>query len=64
MLQHTSTPWTPWWVLPADHKWVTRALAPDIITHSIDGLGVKYPEVPAEQRRRLAAARRELAKHQ
>jgi PPK2 family polyphosphate:nucleotide phosphotransferase len=63
MLQHTSTPWAPWWVLPADHKWVTRALAAGIITKSIDGLGVKFPEVSAEQRRRLAAARRELAKY-
>jgi len=61
MLQHTSTPWAPWWVIPADHKWVTRALVAGIISKSIDGLGVKFPEVTAERQRRLAAARRGLA---
>ena len=61
MLQHTSTRWAPWWVIPADHKWVTRALVAAIVTRSIDGLGVHFPKVSAEQRRRLAAAQRTLA---
>jgi PPK2 family polyphosphate:nucleotide phosphotransferase len=61
MLQHTSTPWAPWWVIPANHKWVTRALVAGIITRSINGLGVKFPAVSAERQRRLAAARRSLA---
>ena len=26
-LSATSTPWAPWYVLPADHWWVTQALA-------------------------------------
>ena len=26
MVQNTSTNWAPWWVIPADRKWVTRAL--------------------------------------
>ena len=56
MLQHTSTRWAPWWVIPADHKWVTRALIANIITRSIDRLGVKFPEVSAQQLKRLAAA--------
>ena len=41
MLQHTSTDWAPWWVIPADHKFVTRALVAGIVTESINGLGVK-----------------------
>ena len=40
MLKHTSTPWAPWWVIPADNKWITRALVAGIITRSIDKLGV------------------------
>ena len=24
-LTATSTKWAPWYVIPADHKWVTRA---------------------------------------
>ena len=61
MLQHTSTPWAPWWVIPANHKWVTHALVAGIIARSIDDLGVTFPAVPAGRQRRLAAARRSLA---
>ena len=25
-LTATSTPWAPWYVIPADHKWLTQAL--------------------------------------
>jgi PPK2 family polyphosphate:nucleotide phosphotransferase len=61
MLQNTSTKWAPWWVIPADHKWVTRALVGGIITESIRQLRLKTPAVTAEQRRLLTKARRQLA---
>jgi PPK2 family polyphosphate:nucleotide phosphotransferase len=60
MVQNTSTKWAPWWVIPADHKWVTRALIASIITRSINKLGVTFPEVSDTDRRRLAGAQREL----
>jgi hypothetical protein len=60
MVQHTSTKWAPWWIIPADHKWVTRALVALIVTRSIDKLGIKFPEISVNDRRRLAAARRSL----
>ena len=60
MIQNTSTKYAPWWVSPADHKWVTRALVASIITRSINKLGVTFPEVSEKDRRRLAAAQREL----
>jgi PPK2 family polyphosphate:nucleotide phosphotransferase len=60
MVQNTSTKWAPWWVIPADHKWVTRTLVAAIITRSIDGLGAAFPKVSEKDRRRLAAARTQL----
>ena len=60
MLRHTSTPWAPWWVIPADHKWVTRALVAAIVTQTITDLGDEPPRLSAEQTSRLADARREL----
>jgi PPK2 family polyphosphate:nucleotide phosphotransferase len=60
MVQNTSTKWAPWWVIPADHKWVTRTLVAAIITRSIDGLGAAFPKVPEKNRLRLAAARTQL----
>ncbi len=61
MLQHTSTPWAPWWVIPADHKWVTRALVAKIITNSIVGLGLDFPKVSDAVRQSLAEAQRDLS---
>jgi polyphosphate kinase 2 (PPK2 family) len=40
-LQHTSTAWAPWYVIPADHKWVTRALVGGIVTSAIRGLRLR-----------------------
>jgi len=60
MLQHTSTRWAPWWVVPADNKWVTRALVASIIARAIKNLGDKPPVLSPDQVKRLADARREL----
>jgi PPK2 family polyphosphate:nucleotide phosphotransferase len=60
-LSATSTAWAPWYVVPADRKWVTRAVVADLLTAAIRGLDLKYPEVTEEQRRALAEARKRLA---
>jgi PPK2 family polyphosphate:nucleotide phosphotransferase len=59
-LSATSTPWAPWYVVPADHKWVTRAVVADILTSTIRSLDLHYPEVTEEQQKVLAEARKQL----
>ena len=59
-LSATSTEWAPWYVVPADYKWVTRAVVADVVTSAIQGLDLKYPEVTAEQRKLLDEARKKL----
>jgi PPK2 family polyphosphate:nucleotide phosphotransferase len=61
MLEHTSTKWAPWWIIPADHKWITRTLVAGVITKAIDQLGVKPPAVTRVQARQIAQARKALA---
>ncbi len=56
----TSTEWAPWYVIPADHKWIGRALVADILTDVIASLDLEFPEPTAEQRKGLAAARKQL----
>jgi PPK2 family polyphosphate:nucleotide phosphotransferase len=56
----TSTEWAPWHIIPADHKWATRALVADIITTTLRDLDLKFPEVPEEKLKALAEARKEL----
>ena len=60
LLRHTSTKWAPWWVVPADNKWVTRTLVAAIVTKAITDLGDKPPQLSADATRRLDDARREL----
>ncbi|MCB1129893.1 MAG: polyphosphate kinase 2 family protein, partial [Verrucomicrobiae bacterium] len=59
-LTATSTKHAPWHVIPADRKYVSRAAIADIITTSIQGLGLRYPEVGATQMKAIEEARRKL----
>jgi PPK2 family polyphosphate:nucleotide phosphotransferase len=61
-LTATSTEAAPWYVVPADHKWVTRAVVADILTTTIQGLDLKYPELTPERRKLLDEARSKLAR--
>ncbi len=60
MLSHTSTPWAPWHVIPADHKWFARICVSAIIANSLTEIDPRYPEVSREARHDLAAARKLL----
>jgi PPK2 family polyphosphate:nucleotide phosphotransferase len=56
----TSTKWAPWYVIPADHKWVSRALVSRILTNAMESLDLKYPDVTDEQRGAIAEAKKHL----
>jgi PPK2 family polyphosphate:nucleotide phosphotransferase len=59
-LSATSTKWAPWYIIPADHKWLARAAVAEIIARRIRTLGLRYPEPSDDMRRALARARRNL----
>ena len=56
----TSTEWAPWYIIPADHKWVSRTAVADIIVKKLKALDLAYPTVDDEQKARLAEAREAL----
>ena len=56
----TSTKSAPWYVIPADRKYVARAMVADIITSNINDLGLKFPEVGPERMKGLKAAKVQL----
>ncbi|MBS0375803.1 MAG: polyphosphate kinase 2 family protein [Proteobacteria bacterium] len=60
MLRQTSTRWAPWYVIPADRKYVARAAIAAIVSGTIGGLGLQYPTLSGAAERELAAARRRL----
>ncbi|MFB7501682.1 polyphosphate kinase 2 family protein [Streptomyces sp. NPDC056161] len=60
MLSATSTPWAPWYVIPADHKWFARACAAAVLVRTLRDIDPRYPRVSAATRRELAKVRLEL----
>ena len=56
----TSTKIAPWYIIPADDKWATRAIVADIITSTLHDLELKFPEMTEEQQKLLAEARKSL----
>jgi len=62
MIRATATHHAPWYVVPADNKWFTHLVVAGAIIETLDSLGLAFPEVTAEQRKRLEAARKALEK--
>ncbi len=56
----TSTQWAPWYIVPADNKWATRAIVADIIVSTLKKLDLRHPELSEEQLEVLEEARRQL----
>jgi PPK2 family polyphosphate:nucleotide phosphotransferase len=59
-LAATSTDHAPWYVVPADRKWVSRAVVAAVLADTIRGLGLEWPTVDDAKRRQIEEARRLL----
>ena len=59
-LSSTSTPWAPWFVVPADNKWITRTVVADIVTDTLSSLSLAYPSQTEADQQALADAKRRL----
>jgi PPK2 family polyphosphate:nucleotide phosphotransferase len=62
MFNATSTEWAPWYIIPADKKWFTRAAVADIIVDKLRSLDLSYPEVTEAHRLELMKAKEILEK--
>jgi len=59
-LTATSTPWAPWYVIPADHKRLTQALVAQVLVETMRSLELKWPEVSADEHAANLEARKVL----
>jgi PPK2 family polyphosphate:nucleotide phosphotransferase len=59
-IEATSTEHAPWYVIPADHKWVTRAAVAAILNNTIRGLGLKWPKISEAQQEEIEKSRQQL----
>ncbi|AQT80390.1 polyphosphate--nucleotide phosphotransferase [Mycolicibacterium litorale] len=59
MLTHTSTPWAPWYVIPADHKWFSHLSTSAVLLETLRRIDPHYPTLDpaaeAEIKRATAA---------
>ena len=62
MIRHTATDEAPWYVVPADNKWFTRAIVAAAVIETLASLDLKYPEVGPDQLKELAVAKAALMK--
>ncbi len=59
-LENTSTADSPWFVVPADKKWLTRLAVSEIIVKKMRELDMKYPTVSDAHRQNLLEAKKLL----
>jgi len=55
-IRATASSDAPWYVVPADNKWFTRAVVAAAVIEALAGLDLRYPKVGKQQRKELAAA--------
>jgi len=60
MFNATSTPYAPWYIVPADRKWFTRLAVVSAILDTLDRLRLAYPEVTPQQKEGLLAAKAKM----
>ena len=60
MIQNTATKDSPWYVVPADNKWFTRAVVSAAVIDALASLDLAYPKVGPAKLKELAAAKRAL----
>ena len=59
-IQKTSTPNSPWYVIPADEKWYARLAVSQILAESMEDLKLKYPVLPDEEITQLELLKQQL----
>ncbi len=60
MIRNTSTEHSPWFVVPADHKWFSRLVVAEALIDAMDSLNLSFPKVDAKKKKELKAARAAL----
>lgn len=60
-IRETNKDNAPWYVLPADQKWLSRLSAIQIIIDTLKGMDLKFPVLSADQEKELETAKAQLS---
>ena len=61
-IRETATPNAPWYIIPADEQWVSRALVGRLLREQLQALGLKHPTLDEAAMGQLKAAKAALLK--
>jgi PPK2 family polyphosphate:nucleotide phosphotransferase len=53
----TSTDFAPWYVVPGDKRWFTRAVIAQIVADKLESMNLHYPPVSEKQKQAIEAAK-------
>ena len=59
-IKYTSTEHNPWYIIPADKKWMTQYLVSCVVLETLKSIDPHYPEMPEDQVARLGASKAAL----
>lgn len=59
-LRATSTPWAPWYAIPANSKSFMRRAVAEIVVATMSQLDLRYPEMTSAEREEMAKIREKL----
>ncbi|MCI0755254.1 PPK2 family polyphosphate kinase [Teichococcus vastitatis] len=59
-IRATASPAAPWFVIPADRKWLTRLLVVEAMIEALEAIDPRYPELDEAGREQLRAAAQAL----
>jgi len=60
LIQNTASDYAPWYVVPANNKWYTRAIVAGAVIDALDSLKLESPKLSKEKLADLKAAREQL----
>ena len=60
IVRHTSTPFAPWHVVPADHKWFARVVIGSAILGALESLDLHFPRADKASLREFKQVRKAL----
>lgn len=60
MVRETSTSHAPWYIVPANDQWISRAIFGEILLETLESLNLSYPKLTPEAKKVLTTAKEEL----
>lgn len=56
----TAAPHAPWFIVPADEQWETRAIVGRLVREQLESMGLEHPELSEKERLKMDEAKKKL----